>query len=170
MVAPLTDLLKGKAKYVWSPVCQQSFERVKALISNAPVLVASRWDREFHLEVDASMVGAGAVLLQKDDGGVNKPVCFFSKKFNLHQLNYSIIEKETLALIWALQHFSVYLGSGPVVVFSDHNPLTFLSTLQTPNQRLMRWALHLQSYTLDIRHIKGRDNVVADALSRSPIC
>lgn len=170
VVAPLTDLLRGKAKYVWSLVCQQSFERVKALISNAPVLVAPRWDREFHLEVDASMVGAGAVLLQKDDGGVNKPVCFFSKKFNRHQLNYSVIEKETLALIWALQHFSVYLGSGPVVVFSDHNPLTFLSTLQTPNQRLMRWALHLQSYTLDIRHIKGRDNVVADALSRSPMC
>lgn len=155
---------------MWSLVCQQSFERVKALISNAPVLVAPRWDREFHLEVDASMIGAGAVLLQKDDGGVNKSVCFFSKKFNRHQLNYSVIEKETLALIWALQHFSVYLGSGPVVVFSDHNPLTFLSTLQTPNQRLMRWALHLQSYTLDIRHIKGRDNVVADALSRSPMC
>lgn len=170
VVAPLTDLLKGKTKYVWSPVCQQSFERVKALISNAPVLVAPRWDREFCLEVDASMVGAGAVLLQKDDEGINKPVCFFSRKFNCHQRNYSVIEKETLALILALQHFSVYLGSGPVVVFSDHNPLTFLSTLQTPNQRLMRWALHLQSYTLDIRHIKGRDNVVADALSRSPMC
>lgn len=55
---------------MWSLVCQQSFERVKALISNAPVLVAPRWDREFHLEVDASMIGAGAVLLQKDDGGL----------------------------------------------------------------------------------------------------
>lgn len=125
-------------------------------------------EKPFKLKVDASYVGAGAVLLQPDELGVDKPLCFFSRKFNKHQLNYSVIEKETLALILALQHFSVYVGSGPVVVFTDHNPLTFLSSLQSPNQRLIRWALLLQSYSLNIRHIKGRDNVVADALSRAP--
>ena len=113
-------------------------------------------------------MGAGAVLLQPDDLGVDRQVCFFSKKFNKHQLNYSVIEKETLALILSLQHFSVYVSSVPVVVFTDHNPLTFLSSLQCPNQRLIHWALMLQSYNLDIRHIKGRDNVVVDALSRAP--
>ena len=92
----------------------------------------------------------------------------FLGKFNKHQLNYSVIEKETLALILALQHFSVYVSCMPVVVFTDHNPLTFLSSLQCPNQRLIRWALLLQSYSLDIRHIRGRDNVVVDALSRAP--
>ena len=99
-----------------------------------------------------------------------KPVAFFSRKFNKYQLNYSVIEKEALALIWALQHFDVYLGSGltPLVVYTDHNPLTFLRSLQNPNQRLMRWALFLQPYHLDIRHIKGSENVMADALSRLP--
>lgn len=77
---------------------------------------------------------------QTGDGGVEKPVCFFSKKCNKHQLNYSVTEKETRALIWSLQYFGVYVGSGPVVVFTDHNPLTFLNSLQCPNQRLMRWA------------------------------
>lgn len=168
MVAPLTNLLKGKVKYVWSAECQTAFENVKALICNAPVLAAPQWDREFKIEVDASYVGAGAMLLQCDDLGVDKPVCYFSRKFNRHQLNYSVIEKETLALILALQHFSVYVGSGPVVVFTDHSPLTFLNSLQCPNQRLIRWALMLQSYSLDICHIRGRDNVVADALSRAP--
>lgn len=86
----------------------------------------------FKVEVDASYVGAGAVLLQPDDLDV-KPVCFFLRKFNKHQLNYSVIEKETLALILALQHFSVYVSAGPVVVFTDHNPLTFLSSLKCPN-------------------------------------
>lgn len=169
VVSPLTDLLKAGRKYVWSLLCQKAFERVKGLITNSPVLAAPQWDREFQLEVDASLVGAGAVLLQADRLGVNRPVCFFSRKFNRHQLNYSVIEKETLALIWALQHFQVYVGSGPVVVFSDHNPLTFLSTLQAPSQRLVRWALFLQSYTLEIRHVRGTDNVVADALSRAPL-
>lgn len=168
VVAPLTNLLKSKVEYVWSPECQSAFQNVKALICNAPVLAAPQWDRVFKLEVDASAVGAGAVLLQADDLGVDKPVCFFSRKFNKHQLNYSVIEKETLALILSLQHFSVYVSSSPVVVFTDHNPLTFLSSLQSPNQMLVRWTLFLQSYSLDIHHIKGRDNVVADALSRAP--
>lgn len=60
------------------------------------------------------------------------------------------------------------MGSGPVVVYADHNPLTFLTSLRCPNQRLIRGYLFLQSYSLDIRHIKGKDNVVADALSRAP--
>ena len=115
-------------------------------------------------------MGAGGVLLQSDDLGIDKPVSFFSRKFNTYQLNYSTIEKETLALIWALKHFDVYLVSGaaPVVVYTDHNPLTFLNSLQCPNQRLIRWSLMLQSYWLEIRYIKGVENVVADALSRVP--
>ena len=79
-------------------------------------------------------------------------------------------EKEALALMWALQHVDVYIGAGALlVVYTDHNPLTFLSSLQNPNQRLMRWALFLQPYHLDIRHIKGQNNVAADALSRAPL-
>lgn len=169
VVAPLTDLLKGKQKYDWSLRCQSAFENAKLVLSSAPVLTAPRWDRPFYLKVDASGLGAGAALFQKDDNGIDRPISFFSKKFNLCQRNYSTIEKELLALIWALQHFDVYVGggSGPVVVFTDHNPLTFLQSLHSPNQRLIRWALFLQSYSLDIRHIRGVDNVVADTLSRA---
>ena len=113
--------------------------------------------------------GAGAVLLQLDEQGIERPVSYFSRKFNTYQLNYSVIEKEALALIWALQHFYVYVGVGvPLVVYTDHNPLTFLHSMQCPNQRLMRWCLFLQDFCLDVRHIKGTDNVVADALSRAP--
>ena len=168
VVSPLTDLLKDKVIFNWSPSCQQAFEQVKMLLSTAPVLAAPKLDQPFQLQVDASNVGAGAVLLQADEQDVDRPVSYFSRKFNKHQLVYSTIEKEALALIWALQHFDVYVGGGsrPVVVYSDHNPLTFLHSLQSPNQRLMRWALFLQPYNLIIRHIRGVDNVIADALSR----
>lgn len=81
VVAPLTDLLRGKEKFVWSPACQRAFEQVK--------------------------------------------------------------------------------------VYTDHNPLTFLNSLQCPNQRLVRWSLFLRSYCLDIRYVKRTDNIVADALSRA---
>lgn len=172
VVAPLTELLKAKNKFEWSPSCQAAFANAKLLLSTAPVLVAPRWDQVFQIQVDISQVGAGAVLLQKDDNGVDRPVSYFSKKFNSYQSNYSTIEKKkTLALVWAVQHFDMYVGGGsmPVVVFSDYNPLTFLQSLRSPNQRLLRWAILLQPYSLEIRHIRGRGNVMADALSRSPV-
>lgn len=71
--------------------------------------------------------------------------------------------------MWALQHFDVYLGSGLApLVHTDHNPLTFLRSLQNPNQRLMRWALFLQPFHLDVRHMKGSGKGDADALPRAP--
>ena len=71
-------------------------------------------------------------------------------------------------LLLALRHFDVYVGSSPtpVVVYTDHNPVVFLARMYNHNQRLMRWALLAQDYNLDIRHKKGSENVVADALSR----
>lgn len=128
---PLTTLTSPRIPFRWTQECQHAFESVKALLCHAPVLAAPVFERPFKLEVDASAVGAGAVLLQDNNDGVEHPVSFFSRKFNKHQWGYSVIEKETLALLWALQHLKVYIGTSslPIVVYSDHNPLTFLSKL-----------------------------------------
>ncbi len=165
---PLTNLLKKNVKFKWNDNCQVAFDRLKAILKSTPVLLAPDFDKCFKLAVDASDVGIGAVLLQEDDDGIDHPVCYFSKKLNKHQKNYSTIEKECLALILAIQHFEVYLTSAtsPIVVFSDHNPLSFLHKLKSKNQRLLRWSLSLQEFDLDVRHIKGKDNIIPDALSR----
>ena len=111
------------------------------------------------MAVDSSYVGEGSVLLQEDDNGANHPVCYYSIKFNKHQRNYSTIEKECLFLILALQHFEVNIVSSdaPIVIFSDHNPLTFIHKMKNKNQHLLRWSLMLQEHNLHIRHIKGKD-------------
>ena len=165
---PLTQLLRKDSKFVWTEQCQSAFEKLKAMLQNAPVLSAPDFNRPFKLAVDASDVAAGAVLLQEDQGGIDHPICYFSRKFNKHQRNYSTIEKECLALVFALQHFEVYVSSTPVPleVFSDHNPLVFLHKLKNKNQRLLRWSLILSEYDMKIEHIKGRDNLLADCLSR----
>lgn len=100
--------------------------------------------------------------------GVLHPVCYMSVKFKSHQRNYSTIEKETLGLILALEKFNVYTSSAsePVTIYCDHNPLQFKNRMKNKNQRLMRWSLALQTYNLLIKHIKGLDNLIADALSR----
>ena len=113
-------------------------------------------------------VGIGAVLLQECNDNLEHPLAFFSRKLNSHQKNYATIEKEALALLTSLQHFEVYVGSSsePTVVYSDHNPLTFVTIMKGKNQRLLRWCLSLQEYNITIKHIKGKDNIVADTLSR----
>jgi hypothetical protein len=165
---PLTRLLRKGQKFDWSLECDRAFDQLKAMLQSSPVLTAPNFVLPFKLAVDASDVAAGAVLLQEDSDGVSHPVCYFSRKFNQSQKNYSTVEKECLALILALQHFEVYLSgqSHSITVFSDHNPLTFIERVKGRNQRLLRWSLMLQEFNLDIQHIRGKDNVIADCLSR----
>ncbi|KAL7877180.1 hypothetical protein SRHO_G00038230 [Serrasalmus rhombeus] len=140
-----------------------SFETIKSLLISTPVLAAPDYGRPFKLEVDASGAGIGAVL-QEDVFGVDHPLCYFSRKFNRHQLAYSAIEKEALALLLSLQHFEVYIHGSvkPITLFTDHNPLVFLQRMVNANHRLMRWSLIIQGFNLEIVHKKGVDNVVAD--------
>ena len=168
VVAPLTNLLSPKALFDWSVACQEAFDNVKSLLASAPVFSAPNFDCPFSVAVDASESGAGAVLLQLGSDGVEHPVGYFSKKFNRHQRIYSTVEREALALILAVQHFEVYLGGSlaPIEVYTDHNPLVFISRMKNQNQRIMRWSLVLQQYPLRITHIRGKDDIVADALSR----
>lgn len=170
VVAPLTDLTSPKIPFRWTPECQNALEKAKALLATAPVLSAPDFNHPFVLYTDASDMGIGAVLVQVDDSGVEHPVAFFSKKLNHSQVRYSTIEKETLALILALEHFEIYIStSDPLVVYTDHNPLLFLQRSAFSNRRLLRWSLALQELPLEIRHIKGKGNLVADCLSRADI-
>ena len=168
VVSPLTNLLKGKVKYIWSDECQQAFEKLKAILANEPVLAAPDFSKPFKMAIDASDVGVGAVLLQDDEEGTERPVSYYSKKLNKYQKKYSTIEKEALSLILALQQFEVYLtnSNGDITVYTDHNPLVFLDRFKTKNNRLFRWSLMIQPYALKIVHVAGKNNVIADALSR----
>ncbi len=153
---PLSGLLRKGVYFEWTSACQFAFEALKTLLCSAPVLSAPRFDRAFKLEVDASGTGAGAVLIQVDDAGIEHPISFFSNKFLKHQLNYSTIEKEALALLLAIQHFEVYIGSSvqPITLYTDHNPLVFLQRMSHANHRLMCWALICQGFNLNIQHKK----------------
>lgn len=146
-VSLLTHLLSTAKKFIWTPNCEHAFNAAKDLLCSTPILKAPQFDAPFKLQIDALAKGAGAILLQEDQLGIEHPVSYFSKKFSKCQQNYSVIEKEALAMLMALQHFEVYLGGSmtPIIVYTDHN----------------------QEFNLDIRYKKGSDNIVADALSRS---
>lgn len=165
---PLTNLLRKNVTFVWTNDAQNAFEKLKQVLMNFPILKAPDFDVPFSLATDASDVGVGAVLLQEDAHGVSHPVAYFSKKLSPAQRKYSTVEKETLGLILAVNHFQVYLSSTgtPIKILTDHNPLVFLNRFRNKNQRLMRWSLLLQEWNFSFSHIPGKSNVVADALSR----
>ena len=164
---PLTHLTSAAVKFEWTEDCQEAFDQLKNFLAQDPVLLTPDFSKPFSLHTDASERACGAVLLQDRDG-VLQPVAYHSAKFDTHQSRYSTIEKELLAIVSALKKFECYIqpASHPAHVYTDHNPLSFLNKNKFNNQRLLRWSLFLQPFNLQISHIKGKDNCIADALSR----
>lgn len=152
VAVPLTDLLKKDKTFEWDNKCQKAFVRIKNLLLAAPVLMTLDYQKPFKLQVDASDYGAGAVLLQESQTKIDHPISYFSQKFDQHQRSYSTCEKEGLALILALRHFDFYLSAAifPIEVYTNHNPLVFLSKMRDKNQRLLRWSLMLQEYNINV--------------------
>ena len=165
--APITDLTSKSApnKVVWKQEHQKAFEELKLAITSFPVLRNPDFEKLFYLQTDSSDRGIGAVLLQMFEGK-EMPIMFLSKKLLAREQRYSTIEKECLAIVRAISVLREYLEGREFVIESDHFPLQWLNKMKGQNQRLLRWSLLLQEFTFKIQHIKGRDNKIADTLSR----
>lgn len=168
VVFPITDVVSTKKKFIWTEDAQSAFEQIKRLLTTAPVLINPDFERKFFLHCDASDYGVGAVLVQLDDAGHERPIAFMSRKLNTAQRNYSVTERECLAALEAIKRFRCYLEMQEFEVITDHASLVWLMRQPNLTGRLARWALLLQSYKFTVSHRKGKDNVVPDALSRIP--
>ncbi len=164
---PLTELTKKFQSNTidWKPEHQKAFDKIKELIASKPILKLPDLSKPFFVQTDASDYGAGAALIQEHEG-VKHPVAFFSKKFSPTELRYSVIEKECLAVIWGIRKFQPYLYGKEFILETDHEPLTFINQAKLNNSRVMRWSLMLQNYRFQIKAISGKNNVIADYLSR----
>lgn len=165
-VFPITELLSTKRKFQWTPEAQEAFELIKIALTTAPVLANPDFTKKFYLHCDASDYGIGAVLVQLDEDGSEKPIAYMSKKLNTAQRNYSVTERECLAAIEAIKKFRCYLELQEFEVITDHASLVWLMKQTDLTGRLARWILKLQSFTFSISHRKGKDHIVPDALSR----
>ena len=169
VLKPLTDILKGgaKGKLEWSDCMRGAFTASKAAMVNAAELVHPEEGAELSLEVDASGTHVGAVLHQRGAFG-KRPLGFFSMKLDSAQQRYSAFDRELLACYLGIRHFRWLLEGRNFHVLTDHKPLTF--ALQRVSDhwsgRQQRHLSFVAEYTADLRHIAGKDNVVADALSR----
>ena len=167
IASPLTDLTKkGQPNsFHWSSEEQKSFETLKRMLTVSLILRLPDFTREFVVQTDASDSGVGACLLQEFDDG-KFPIAYASKKLLARERNYSTIERECLALIFAIKKFEMYLYVKEFILHTDHRPLSYIQKCRVENTRIMRWSLFLQNYRFRIKAIKGSDNVGGDYLSR----
>ncbi|CAJ0932319.1 unnamed protein product, partial [Ranitomeya imitator] len=171
VVKPLTDLTKKGADVAnWSPAAVEAFQELKRRFSSAPVLRQPDVSLPFQVEVDASEIGAGAVLSQRSsDGSVMKPCAFFSRKFSPAERNYDVGNRELLAMKWAFEEWRHWLEGARhrVVVLTDHKNLIYLESARRLNPRQARWSLFFSRFNFVVSYLPGSKNVKADALSRS---
>jgi hypothetical protein len=162
LCAPLTDLTK-KGAFKWNEEAQMTMDKMKKVMSTCPVLALPNFNLPFTLECDASGEGIGAILMQN-----RHPLSYESRKLRGPELLYTIYEKEMLAIMHALAKFRQYLVGARFVVKSDHNNLKYLLEQKDLNERQQKWVSRIQAYDFEIEFVKGKDNMVADALSRRP--
>ena len=129
-----------------------------------PIIIAPDWSLPFEIMCDVSDYAVGAVLGQRKSK-VFHPIYYASKTLTDAQLNYTVNEKELLAVVYAFEKFRSYLVDSKVVVFTNHSAIKYLVAKKDAEPRLIQWVLLLQEFDLEIRDRKGTENQVVDHLS-----
>ncbi|KAG2469484.1 POL3 protein, partial [Polypterus senegalus] len=167
IAAPLSDLLKNQAprNIKWTETCEHAFNTLKKVFCENVLLHCPDFSKPFILQVDASGEGLGAALMQ-GEGEERRPILFISRKLFDREKKYAVLEKEGLAIKWAIDSLKYYLLSTEFVVESDHRALQWIQRMRHSNARVARWYLSLQPYKFQVRYVSGKKNLVADYLSR----
>ncbi|XP_062217663.1 uncharacterized protein LOC133917845 [Phragmites australis] len=161
IAAPLNNLTKKDVPFKWGAEQDRAFVELKRKLCEAPLLQLPNFGKTFEVECDASGIGIGGVLIQE-----GKPIAYFSEKLNGPHLNYSVYDKELYALVRVLETWQHYLFPKEFVIHSDHEALKYLKSQGKLNRRHAKWIEFIETFPYVVKHKKGKDNIVADALSR----
>ncbi|TKS65153.1 Retrovirus-related Pol polyprotein from transposon 17.6 [Collichthys lucidus] len=167
---PLRKLTRKDTPWAWGPEQQAAVQTLKDSLTSDTTMSYFYPGRETELIVDASPVGLGAILCQKDEKGVKYMVAYASRSLSDVERRYSQTEKEALAIVWSCEHFHLYIYGHPFILVTDHKALEIIwnNPRSKPLARIERWGLRLQPYNFKVEYRKGADNP-ADYMSRHPI-
>jgi transposase InsO family protein len=167
LAEPITRLVRKGATVKWGPEQQEAYEKITRILDSATLQLAPLGER-YRLETDASDVAVGAVLYDLDfyerTYPYPLPLMFLSKKFNSTQQRWSTAEREAYAILWALEATQAFTKGREVHVYSDHKNLPAL--FKSDKGKIARWAIRLSEFNPLIHYVKGKENIVADFLSR----
>ena len=166
----LTSGEKGKRKNYkveWTNHCKDSFDTLKAICSECPVLVYADYTKPFVLHTDVSTIGLGVVLYQKQEDGKERVIAYASRTLNKSERNYDVHKLEFLALKWAItDRFHEYLYGATFDVLTDNNPLTYILSTAKLDAMGHQWVASLGPYNFTLHYKPSRLNNDVDVLSR----
>ena len=167
----IVELTKKNMKFDWTNKCQVAFDTLKNTLIERPILVFPDPNKDYHLFTDASKAMWSAILMQDQNTVTSdsldlQPIAYQSGTFKGSQLNWATLTKEAYAIYMAFQKFSFYLESAFTNLHCDHAPLEKFLQGKTLNNKVNNWGIELSNFKINSQHIKGKRNVMADALSR----
>ncbi len=167
IAAPLFDLLRADKPFAWTQSQQQSFDQLKQAMTSAPILALPDYNKEFYICTDASGYGIGGVLCQLYDS-VYRPLMFISHKLTGAELNWPTHDKELYAIIYTLKQCRPYLDNKRVNIITDHQSLIYIQRQPKLTAKQARWNAYLANFDCVLMYQPGKNNVIADSLSRRP--
>ncbi|WMV30771.1 hypothetical protein MTR67_024156 [Solanum verrucosum] len=150
IASPLTKLLQKEVKFIWDDKCQESFETLKSLLTQAPILTLPIEGKEYVVYSDASHNGLGCILMQE-----GRVISYASRKLKPHELNYPTHDLELAAIMFALKIWRHYLYGEKCHIFTDHKSLKYLGTQNELNLRQRRWLELIKDYDCTIDYHPG---------------
>ena len=172
VIAPLERLRTKTVKWQWTTIERDAFHKLKMLLSSKQVLTFYDPKLPLKVDTDAAAGGIGAVMSHIFPNGEERPIEFISRTLSPAERNYAQIDKEALAIVWALKRLHIYLYMRRFTLVTDHRALVrIFGDKPIPEMtagRLTRWALFLMNYQYDIQYRNTKDHANADMLSRLP--
>ena len=172
MTAPLRSLLGKNSSWLWGEPQEIAFNQIKQLLASTEILAHYDPAKDTIIAADASNDGIGAVLLQKQEDGSRRPVCFISCSLSDAEKHYAVIEKEALTVTWASERLGEYILGIHYTIETDHKPLVpLLNTKDIAKMppRIQRFRFRLMRYNHNVKHLEGKTQTTADALSPAPV-
>lgn len=163
---PMVALTRKANPFVWDKPQSESFSALKSALVSADVMAHPDTRKPYALYTDACEYAVGAILVQSDKNGIERPVQYISHQLSATQCRWPVIEKEAYALIYALQKLRPYLIGAEYTIYTDHKPLKCLFTKEMDNTKIQRWGILLAEYGAKIEYRRGEHNIRADSLSR----
>ena len=166
MSRPIQDLTSPKVNFKWNQECEQSFNQLKQVLTSDRVMAFPKVGKPYKLYTDGRDYAIGAILVQEDDAGIERPVHYVSHQLDHTQRKWATIEKEAYAVVYALQKLRPYLWGAEFVIITDHKPLKSLFLQEVKNTKIQTWAVLIAEFGAPIKYREGKNNIGADMLSR----
>ncbi|CEP10184.1 hypothetical protein [Parasitella parasitica] len=164
----MNELLKKSKRFNWEQDCEQAFQALKQALAEAATLYLPSAGDKFRLYTDALEIGIGATLAVIKEDDTEQPVMFLSRKLQPAETRYPTVEKELLAVIYAMRKLRKYFLDNEFTLYCDNTAVCYQFNKSEPSQRLQRWIMCTQEFVFKIKHVSGKKNAAADALSRFP--